>query len=527
MTLGHGPKIVTKGLVFAYDMSDPFTSKSWKGEPTTNVLPSPSANGRFTTSNSWATYNTNQYNGAAFFSIGTIASVSGNLITTTTAHPLRTFDVVRPQTTGGGVTANVDYFVKKVSDTSFTLHAYNSNQNGSQGYILPSGFHKVHENIATDTRISVNSTSFPTMWWGAPHLPNSGLVKEIVPGGGRFKGTNAMRLHVTRTVGIDGMAYGVDTPATTGDEVYVSYWARTNNPGIAFNYQRYQGPSQPYYSRSDTLTADWQYISHTWTANNPPASNPYSFISYWFPPASTGPYWVDMADVQVELNTQSGSTPFTLSSRSSTQALLDWTDNNTLTANSLTYNNDRTFSFNGTSNYISVGDLGNFSNITIDHWFKFDTVQNYRNTLDCNFSTGGANTGNIGPRFEVNSSGAATWIFSGNDSNNSVYTNYSNLNSGLQPNTWYHSVFVWGSSSSYQIYLNGVPSALSPNQIGLNNGAWLGRVSDLSIGRGFVLDSAATRSMDGNVGSVKIYNRALTAAEVAQNFQAQRGRYGV
>jgi hypothetical protein len=235
--------------------------------------------------------------------------------------------------------------------------------------------------------------------------------------------------------------------------------------------------------------------------------------------------WLRISNVMIEANDH--ETRFVNGTRSNTEAILDLTGNNTITANSLTYNSDGTFSFDGTSNYISVGDLGNFSNITIDHWFKFDTVQNYRNTLDCNFSTGGANTGNIGPRFEVNSSGAATWIFSGNDSNNSVYTNYRNLNSGLQPNTWYHSVFVWESSSSYQIYLNGVPSALSPNQIGLNNGAWLGRVSDLSIGRGFVLDSAATRSMDGNVGSVKIYKRALTATEVKQNFDATRERYGL
>jgi len=36
-----------------------------------------------------------------------------------------------------------------------------------------------------------------------------------------------------------------------------------------------------------------------------------------------------------------------------------------------------------------------------------------------------------------------------------------------------------------------------------------------------------TRSYEGNIAQVLIYNRALTAAEVTQNFNALRGRYGL
>jgi hypothetical protein len=32
---------------------------------------------------------------------------------------------------------------------------------------------------------------------------------------------------------------------------------------------------------------------------------------------------------------------------------------------------------------------------------------------------------------------------------------------------------------------------------------------------------------NGNVGNVQIYNRALTQAEITQNFNALRGRYGI
>jgi hypothetical protein len=44
------------------------------------------------------------------------------------------------------------------------------------------------------------------------------------------------------------------------------------------------------------------------------------------------------------------------------------------------------------------------------------------------------------------------------------------------------------------------------------------------IGRG---NSTNTRRLNGMVPSTKIYNRALTADEIAQNFNALRGRYGI
>jgi hypothetical protein len=128
MSLSHSAKIVTDALIFYYDMAN--KKKSWLGAPTTNILPNPASNGRFTIANEWGTYNTNQYNGNAFFSIGTISSVISNIVTTTTNHPLRTFDVVTPQTTGGGVTAGTNYFIKKLSNTTFSLHSYNSDQSG-------------------------------------------------------------------------------------------------------------------------------------------------------------------------------------------------------------------------------------------------------------------------------------------------------------------------------------------------------------------------------------------------------------
>ena len=217
-------------LAFAYDVAD--ARNSYIGEPTTNLLPTPSINAIPKIGNSWGTYNTNQYNGGNYFSIGTISSVSSNIVTTAGTHPLRTYDVVNPQTTGGGVTANVNYFVKKISNTQFSLHAYNSSQDGSQGYVNTStGYPVVWDSIALDQRVSINASSFPTMWWGYPHLPNSGLVKEIRSNG--FKNpttgiiTDCIRLNWIRPDGVtDGMAYNVDASITPNQTVCCSFWMK-------------------------------------------------------------------------------------------------------------------------------------------------------------------------------------------------------------------------------------------------------------------------------------------------------------
>jgi hypothetical protein len=39
--------------------------------------------------------------------------------------------------------------------------------------------------------------------------------------------------------------------------------------------------------------------------------------------------------------------------------------------------------------------------------------------------------------------------------------------------------------------------------------------------------SSGLNPMTGNIASVQIYNRALTAQEVLQNYNAQKGRFGL
>ena len=73
-------------------------------------------------------------------------------------------------------------------------------------------------------------------------------------------------------------------------------------------------------------------------------------------------------------------------------------------------------------------------------------------------------------------------------------------------------------STSAEVYVNGISVASSSSMSsGTSNG------QQIDIGR---IDIAGRYSA-GNIAQVSIYNRALTAAEISQNFNALRGRFGI
>jgi hypothetical protein len=511
MALHHQPKIVTDGLIFSYDMAN---GKSFIGGPVTNTLPTPDVNGLPTFGNGWATYNTNQYNNNTYFSIGSISSVASNIVTTSGNHPLRSYDVVTPQTTGGGVTAGVNYLVKKLSNTTFTLYSWNGSQDGSQGYINPAtGNHKVYDDFSNDIRIAVNATNFPTMWWGPPHLANSALVKEIIPNG--FTGipgrppTDCIRLHFNRTDATDGMAYGPDAAVTAGVLHTVSFWARSVSAsavGTTGSYQIYNyGATTPTgYSIGYTLgpVGVWQKYILQFTPNNPLA------ISYWFP--GTGGIKYDISNIQFEVGSVANN--FAPGTRTNTAAIRDLTNNNTITASSLTYANNGTFSFNGSSNTFNCGNssalsaLTGKSNVTVESWV--------------NLSGYGSTSG-----YGVITHKGSPWAFLMENPSNTMRIRFGLSVSGDVAcpdsathalNTWYQFVGTYD-GSNMRFYRNGVLT----NTVAAS-GTLGGSGIDMIVG-----SYSGAYFSQGQIPIVKVYNRTLSNTEIAQNFNALRGRYGI
>lgn len=259
--------------------------------PTENIVPL-TKNRFFTNGNSHGTYNTNQYRGDAGantdFDIGVVESVVDNIVTLSEVrHKIYDYDVLHASTTGGGVTAGTQYFIKKHAENKFSLHAYNASQDGSQGYIVDGKGFKVHESMWADQRIAINATDFPTRWHGNAHQPNSGLVKEIIPNG--FKGIHdCIRLHKqhkddpTYYGTNDHMAYGVYPPVTAGEVYTISFWYRAVTPESLEGGTKYlqhtfhtaagwAGQGKRVYMKD----YEWHYYEQTLTAPNTGGTNMY------------------------------------------------------------------------------------------------------------------------------------------------------------------------------------------------------------------------------------------------------------
>ena len=91
-------------------------------------------------------------------------------------------------------------------------------------------------------------------------------------------------------------------------------------------------------------------------------------------------------------------------------------------------------------------------------------------------------------------------------------------------NTWYNIVVTHLHASPISFYVNGVHKHTTST-----NHANAPDVTNWSIGAGGVTsDSSGDGEVfDGRISTICIYNRVLTAAEIKQNYDAHKGRYGL
>ena len=193
-----------------------------------------------------------------------------------------------------------------------------------------------------------------------------------------------------------------------------------------------------------------------------------------------------------------------------------WTDlsgngNNGTLLNGVGYSasNGGSLTFDGVNDFVNCGSI-NFTggtSITVEVWVKPNSSQNtYADILDYNHGAGAG--------FVIQQDGNAL---------NQYYFAYWNGSSfditptiTLNSNSFTHLVFVKSGTSTIG-YLNSVNTIQYTGNSSLNASGYV-----LHIGR-FV--AGAGREFNGNISQVQIYNRALTATEIQQNYNALKGRY--
>jgi hypothetical protein len=207
-------------------------------------------------------------------------------------------------------------------------------------------------------------------------------------------------------------------------------------------------------------------------------------------------------------NTQSypgsGSTWYDLSGNS----------RNFSTYNSPTYNSAGYWSLGGTNQYFEYPNLpvqwGN-SDYTIDTVFRLSTAVSGVFGL-VSTMTGAFNLNSLGMEIRVRTFGIE---FTVNDGSGSGVRTSSVLT--WQTNIWYHIAFAYTKSSSCVCYINGSNNVTQSyaGEANYNN------IYNLSLGR------ASDGYLNGDIASVKIYNRVLSAAEILQNYNALKSRFGL
>ena len=263
------------------------------------------------------------------------------------------------------------------------------------------------------------------------------------------------------------------------------------------------------YVSTPLSSTTWQRanISHTFSS-----SGTSMFLLYQSNSLSTAPTIIDFSMPQTELG--SFATPFIAGTRTTSQAIVDLTNTNTVTANSLTYASDNTFSFNGSSTYASIPEnsVFNTQTPTVEVWIKTNATTQKGFFFE---------KGTVNSQYALFQEGAnLTWrqFLSGSlASLTAPAATYINTSQ-------YAQVVGTFTTGDRRMYVNGVQVASDAAA-----GTFTTNANGCSIGvyGGFTGAGGRGYYFNGNIGIVKVYNRALSAAEVKQNFNALKGRYGL
>ncbi len=346
-------------------------------------------------------------------------------------------------------------------------------------------------------RVRVNSnsnTSRCVMYTNLPQpIPQAGVSYTIS--------------HWIRTTGAIPVAAGWEAEVGAAD----GYVRPDFESGFIGNYGSLYQPN--------TLTSQWTRVSYTYSYNNTKTSGIAPFIYFGTPLSGSGDSigaTIDFYGFQLEIN--SHSTPYTSSSRSVTQGLIDVTGNSTINLSSVSFNSNAIMTFDGTNDEIAIPYNSSFNTntFTVESVCKLTTNDNQHRTVASRNASvyshtngwwmgtlrNGLGNGNNDFRF-----------FMWGDSSYVVY----NTSNGGNDNLYHHMVMSCDGVTGF-FYVDGVLvySTTKPS------GNLYSSTSDLLAGK-----SPSGDYWSGDIPQVKFYNRRLTTAEIQNNYNNIKRKYGI
>jgi len=182
-----------------------------------------------------------------------------------------------------------------------------------------------------------------------------------------------------------------------------------------------------------------------------------------------------------------------------------------------TYSNGN-FAFNGTSQYAILGTPSTINNLatpTVSAWVKFNAVDAvasaitiYEKGYDGTFE--GFSLRIVNP----NVLQASTYILSGNQTFGATAPIATVIG------VWYNVVGQY-TGTAWNLYVNGTLSNSSTTATGPQ-----ASTAPISIGAASI-SGTYQRFLNGNIANIQVYNRALSATEIKQNYNSLKSRFGL
>lgn len=325
-----------------------------------------------------------------------------------------------------------------------------------------------------------------------------------------YYGTNTCRfISSAITIPRDGtlVAYGVWVHAIN------NRWADWD--GKVYKYVTgSNGMAEFYYSgknRYDSLRREWRYY-HRFATSLTEGGIASNYHAFYKAGALATDLEVLLCAPTMFLSTSTAGLNthcplFVNGTRTATESVLDWTGTHQITATSMVYNNDLTFTFNGSTSRLSFNDTPQIraTSASFDVWIKYNAV-----------STGTRQTAILIGR-DINS-GICLWEEAGVVSlrlNGAVKASLS-----AQVNTWVHYGFSYQSGVGGGFYVNGQLFSAISNFGNLT-------YAEMYPGSPSIGSHGTLYYSNATIPSARVYNRALSGVEIQQNFVAARQRYGI
>lgn len=255
-------------------------------------------------------------------------------------------------------------------------------------------------------------------------------------------------------------------------------------------------------SSYNTKLRTWQRVYQTYTTNSNRDLNQ-SLASIYMYGHHNVRATVKIADVQFTW----GSTPFPFSAayeRSNTDSLIDLTKTSNINVSGVSFDSTGQPEFDGTDDMITQSRIINTANYSAEFVFKADV-----NTIGTEHWLGNQYAGPGRTIFD---------LYTNNRLRNFINGTSINGATTIETGTWYHAVFTRNSSGVAKIYLNGVQdatgtiSSVTPSNLAFEIGG----------------DTTLTgRWFNGKIPLCRVYNKALTAAEALQNYNAYKNRFNI